>query len=91
MSFGTKYSILNLVDLAGSERLSESGSGNIRETNSINKSLLTLTKVIFKLSEKKPIHIPYRESKLTIILQSAIGGNSLTALVAAVSPNVDHV
>lgn len=94
MSFATKYSQLNLVDLAGSERLAEVGGGKLEETNHINKSLFVLSKVVQKLSEangKEVLHIPYRESKLTQILSTALGGNSLTAVICTVSPNIDHV
>ena len=65
LTYGTKYSVLNLVDLAGSERLSESGSHSIEETAHINKSLFVLANVIYKLSDSKTQHIPYRDSKLT--------------------------
>lgn len=94
MSYGTKYSVLNLVDLAGSERLSQSGHGSVEETSFINKSLFVLANVIYKLSENKKgnqNHIPYRESKLTQILRTALGGNSLTSVICTVSPNFEHV
>jgi len=91
ISYGTKYSVLNLVDLAGSERLSESGSHAIEETSHINKSLFVLANVIYKLSDSNNQHIPYRDSKLTQILRSALGGNSLTSLICTLSPNLDHL
>jgi centromeric protein E len=91
ISYGTKYSVLNLVDLAGSERLSESGMSSIEETQHINKSLFVLANVIYKLSDTSTTHIPYRDSKLTQILRSALGGNSLTSLICTLSPNVEHV
>jgi centromeric protein E len=86
-----KYSMLNLVDLAGSERLNEfdckpSADHNMGETGYINKSLFVLSNVINKLAEGKSAHIPYRDSKLTRILQMALGGNSLTAIVCTISP-----
>lgn len=90
LSYGTKYSILNLVDLAGSERISESGSTQIDETQHINSSLFVLSNVINKLSEQKNQHIPYRDSKLTQILKSALGGNSLTQIICTLSPSIDH-
>lgn len=65
LTHGTKYSVLNLVDLAGSERISESGSSSLEETSHINKSLFVLANVIYKLSDSKTTHIPYRDSKLT--------------------------
>ena len=94
LSYGTKYSVLNLVDLAGSERLNMSGHASVDETGHINKSLFVLANVIYKLSESKKgnqNHIPYRESKLTQILRSALGGNSLTAIICTCSPNLEHI
>lgn len=80
---------MNLVDLAGSEDIHKSGAVNerAREAGSINQSLLTLGKVISSLSEgKEARHIPYRESKLTRLLQGLIGGKTKTALIATISP-----
>ncbi|KNA09859.1 hypothetical protein SOVF_149650 [Spinacia oleracea] len=85
---------LNLVDLAGSERASQTKSAGLRlrEGSHINRSLLTLTQVIRKLSGGKRIgHIPYRESKLTRILQSSLGGNARTAIICTLSPAMSHV
>lgn len=81
-------SMLNLVDLAGSERLSEfeHRKDTLGETGHINKSLFILANVINKLAEGKSFHIPYRDSKLTWILSYALGGNSLTAIIATISP-----
>ena len=86
--YETAHSTLNLVDLAGSERLSEiERKEDIhQETANINKSLFVLSHVISKLAEGKSTHIPYRDSKLTRILQNAIGGNSLTAIICTISP-----
>ncbi|CDW87540.1 kinesin motor domain containing protein [Stylonychia lemnae] len=83
-----RYSMLNLVDLAGSERLNdfEQKSDTLGETGYINKSLFVLSNVINKLAEGKSGHIPYRDSKLTRILQMALGGNSLTAIICTISP-----
>lgn len=84
-----RVSKMNLVDLAGSEDINKSGAVNerAREAGSINQSLLTLGKVINSLSEgKEPKHIPYRESKLTRLLQGSIGGKTKTALIATISP-----
>ena len=80
--------MLNLVDLAGSERLSELevSTDSHGETAHINKSLFTLSHVISKLAENKKAHIPYRDSKLTRILQNSLGGNSLTAVICTISP-----
>lgn len=81
-------SMLNLVDLAGSERLNEfeHRKDTLGETGHINKSLFILANVINKLAEGKAMHIPYRDSKLTRILSQALGGNSLTAIIATISP-----
>ncbi|CAL6348871.1 unnamed protein product [Bathycoccus prasinos] len=93
-------SVLNLVDLAGSERVAKTGAEGQRakEGASINKSLLTLGVVINKLAEDGSKnggagggHVPYRDSKLTRILQPALGGNSKTAIVCAMTPCVSHV
>ncbi|KAL2010845.1 hypothetical protein VTN00DRAFT_3563 [Thermoascus crustaceus] len=77
---------LNLVDLAGSENIQRSGAENKRaaEAGLINKSLLTLGRVINALVDKSP-HIPYRESKLTRLLQDSLGGHTKTCIIATVS------
>jgi kinesin family protein 11 len=79
---------LNLVDLAGSENIQRSGAENKRATEAglINKSLLTLGRVINALVVDKPSHIPYRESKLTRLLQDSLGGQTKTCIIATVSP-----
>lgn len=78
---------LNLVDLAGSENIQRSGAENKRATEAglINKSLLTLGRVINALVEKSS-HIPYRESKLTRLLQDSLGGRTKTCIIATLSP-----
>ncbi|KAK5163098.1 Kinesin- motor protein [Saxophila tyrrhenica] len=78
---------LNLVDLAGSENIQRSGAENKRaaEAGVINKSLLTLGRVINALVEKST-HIPYRESKLTRLLQDSLGGRTKTCIIATLSP-----
>ncbi|KAF9053710.1 kinesin 2 [Hymenopellis radicata] len=78
---------LNLVDLAGSENIGRSGAQNTRarEAGMINQSLLTLGRVINALVEKAS-HVPYRESKLTRLLQDSLGGRTKTSIVATVSP-----
>jgi kinesin family protein 11 len=80
---------LNLVDLAGSENVSRSGALNKRakEAGMINQSLLTLGRVITALTEHGP-HIPYRESKLTRLLQDSLGGKTRTCIIATVSPSI---
>lgn len=85
---------LNLVDLAGSERASQTNADGARfkEGSHINRSLLTLTTVIRKLSGgKRSGHIPYRDSKLTRILQHSLGGNARTAIICTMSPALSHV
>ncbi|MCO5594318.1 hypothetical protein L7F22_048348 [Adiantum nelumboides] len=80
---------LNLVDLAGSENISRSGArdGRAREAGEINKSLLTLGRVITALVEHLG-HIPYRDSKLTRLLRDSLGGKTKTCIIATVSPSV---
>lgn len=77
---------LNLVDLAGSENIGRSGAENkrAREAGMINQSLLTLGRVINALVEKSS-HVPYRESKLTRLLQESLGGRTKTCIIATVS------
>ncbi|KAK0090601.1 hypothetical protein PV325_010567 [Microctonus aethiopoides] len=78
---------LNLVDLAGSENVGRSGAVDrrAREAGNINQSLLTLGRVITALVERAP-HIPYRESKLTRLLQESLGGRTKTSIIATISP-----
>ena len=82
-----RVSKMNMVDLAGSENISRSGAINQRakEAGSINQSLLTLGRVINSLADKS-VHVPFRESKLTRLLQDSLGGNTKTALIATISP-----
>ncbi|KAE8124893.1 hypothetical protein FH972_019737 [Carpinus fangiana] len=85
---------LNFVDLAGSERASQTHAdgARLREGCHINLSLMTLTTVIRKLSVgKRSGHIPYRDSKLTRILQHSLGGNARTAIICTLSPALSHV
>ncbi|KAI5101784.1 kinesin-like protein KIF14 [Silurus meridionalis] len=88
---------INLVDLAGSERCTtaQTSGDRLREGASINKSLLTLGKVICSLSEqaqaRKKIFIPYRESVLTWLLKESLGGNSKTAMIATLSPATSNI
>ncbi|TRZ02867.1 hypothetical protein DNTS_026732 [Danionella cerebrum] len=88
---------INLVDLAGSERCTsaQTSGDRLREGASINKSLLTLGKVISSLSEqaqsRKKVFTPYRESVLTWLLKESLGGNSKTAMIATVSPAASNM
>ncbi|KAG7391931.1 putative ATP-dependent RNA helicase ddx49 [Phytophthora pseudosyringae] len=86
---------INLVDLAGSERASKTGAtgDRLKEGAAINKSLSALGNVINMLASTDKTrksggkaHIPYRDSKLTRLLQESLGGNSLTVMIAAISP-----
>ncbi|KAA3484777.1 kinesin-like protein KIN-7N [Gossypium australe] len=90
-----RVSVLNLVDLAGSERIAKTGTGGVRlkEGKYINKSLMVLGNVINKLSDgaKQRAHIPYRDSKLTRILQPALGGNAKTSIICTVAPEEIHI
>lgn len=90
-----RVSILNLVDLAGSERIAKTGAGGVRlkEGKYINKSLMILGNVINKLSEggRQRAHIPYRDSKLTRILQPALGGNAKTSIICTLAPEEIHI
>ncbi|KAM0970283.1 hypothetical protein FF1_018395 [Malus domestica] len=85
--------VVNFVDLAGSERASQtlSAGTRLKEGCHINRSLLTLGTVIRKLSKGRSGHVPYRDSKLTRILQSSLGGNARTAIICTMSPAHSHV
>lgn len=87
-----RFATLNLVDLAGSERQSKTNATGerLKEGNNINKSLLTLGNVISQLSKPGNRHIPYRDSKLTRLLQTSLGGNAKTAMITAISPALSN-
>ena len=80
---------LTLVDLAGSEKWAASakrGSTRVREMTSINRSLSALGNVVAALTTPGRTHVPYRDSKLTRLLQDSVGGNCRTAVVATLNP-----
>uniref|UniRef100_A0A915HMF8 Kinesin motor domain-containing protein n=1 Tax=Romanomermis culicivorax TaxID=13658 RepID=A0A915HMF8_ROMCU len=86
----------HFVDLAGSERLKRTGATGDRakEGININSGLLALGNVISALGDasKKSLHVPYRDSKLTRLLQDSLGGNSRTLMIACISPSdIDFV
>nr|XP_046913826.1 kinesin-like protein KIF3A isoform X2 [Dermatophagoides farinae] len=90
---------INLVDLAGSERVGNLNSDRFREGTMINKSLLTLGKVISQLADNSSsrqnsthhAHVPYRDSVLTYLLRDSLGGNSRTSMIATISPAKIHL
>ena len=81
---------LHLVDLAGSERLAKSHATGerLKETQAINKSLSALTDVFVALS-KRAAHVPYRNSKLTFLLQPCLSGDGKALVIANLSPAAD--
>lgn len=82
---------LNFVDLAGSERWNmnvDMQDERVNEMTSINSSLSALASVVAALTDRRP-HVPYRDSKLTHLLQDSLGGNCRTTIIATVSPSVD--
>ncbi|KAK7940425.1 hypothetical protein WMY93_003751 [Mugilogobius chulae] len=84
---------LNMVDLAGSERQSKTGAKGkrLKEAAKINLSLSALGNVISALVDGKSTHVPYRDSKLTRLLQDSLGGNAKTVMIATVGPsNKNH-
>ncbi|KAF2364009.1 Kinesin motor domain [Trinorchestia longiramus] len=89
--FETLTAKFHFVDLAGSERLKRTGAtgDRARESISINCGLLALGNVISALGDvtKKASHVPYRDSKLTRLLQDSLGGNSQTVMIACISPS----
>lgn len=89
-----KVGKMNLVDLAGSERARVTGATGVRleECKKINQSLSSLGNVISALTESgSRLHIPYRDSKITRILEDSLGGNCKTTFFAMVSPAVDAI
>jgi kinesin family protein 5 len=87
--YSAKSAKLYLVDLAGSEKVGKTGAAGKRleEAKNINKSLTTLGQVITALTDPKASHVPYRDSKLTRVLQDSLGGNAKTTLILTCSPS----
>jgi kinesin family member 13 len=91
-----KLSVIHLVDLAGSEKVGKTGAtgDRLKEAAGINKSLSVLGLVISSLADKASgktkVVVPYRDSCLTRILQNALGGNSKTLMICAISPATDN-
>lgn len=89
---GERVAKISLVDLAGSERATSTGAtgARLKEGAEINRSLSTLGRVIAALADissgKKKSQVPYRDSVLTWLLKDSLGGNSMTAMIAAISP-----
>lgn len=83
---------LNMVDLAGSERQSKTGvkGKRLKEATKINLSLSALGNVISALVDGRSTHVPYRDSKLTRLLQDSLGGNAKTVMIATVGPSHQH-
>ena len=86
-----RVSTLNLVDLAGSETFaSKFGQSQQKETVSINKSLSSLKDVIVALSKSGKQHVPFRNSMLTKLLKSSLGGNACTSIICCITPAAKH-
>ncbi|CAG8439295.1 10374_t:CDS:10 [Funneliformis mosseae] len=83
-------SVLNLIDLAGSEKATTSADRR-KEGAYINKSLLTLGTVISKLTDSNGGHIPFRDSKLTRILQNSLSGNARVSVICTISPSAINI
>lgn len=79
---------LNMVDLAGSERIAKTGAtgDRLKEATKINLSLSTLCHVISALTDPKNTYVPYRDSKLTRLLQDSLGGNTKTLMISNIGP-----
>jgi kinesin family protein 5 len=89
VDYSARTGKLYLVDLAGSEKILKTGAEGKRleEAKGINKSLTMLGLVIYSLTDGKSTHVPYRDSKLTRVLQDSLGGNAKTSLIITCSPH----
>lgn len=89
VDYSARTGKLYLVDLAGSEKVLKTGAEGKRleEAKGINKSLTMLGLVIYSLTDGKSTHVPYRDSKLTRVLQDSLGGNAKTSLIITCSPH----
>lgn len=87
------YSQCNLIDLAGSENIAKAKTTGMNKTEgiNINQSLLALSKVITSLCNGAQQFIPYRDSKLTRLLQPCLGGNSKTLVICTINPGKDNI
>merc|ERR1712100_422167 len=85
------HGALHLVDLAGSERLDKSGAvgDRLRETQNINKSLSSLADVFTAKAENRP-HVPFRNSKLTHLMEPCLSGQGKTMMIVNVGPEADN-
>lgn len=90
-----KRAKINLCDLAGSEKINKAEvlqTAHLKELQKINGSLCTLGKVIFNLARQmRKLPIPYRESKLTRLLQDSLQGNTITYIIATITPNLKDI
>jgi len=90
---GTRLNAMSMIDLAGSERLKKSEVDGLGATEAtrINQSLLSLGNCITKLASNKGAHVPYRDSKLTRLLQESLQGTCRTVMIANISPSHKQV
>ncbi|KAK1935040.1 Kinesin-related protein 3 [Phytophthora citrophthora] len=94
LTSGTKLrGKMSIVDLAGSEKVQKTAAAGVRmeEAKHINRSLSALGNVINALTDEKAKHIPYRDSKLTRLLQTSLGGNAKTHLLLTCSSSINHL
>ncbi|GBG30452.1 Kinesin, putative [Hondaea fermentalgiana] len=90
-SISGRYGKIMFCDLAGSERIKKTASRDAKESGGLNKSLLTLSKVVRALDSKSGVKPPYREAALTKLLCSSLGGCSMCVLIACISPHTSQL